>query len=352
MMDCIAPSRGFMTTDPEPPLACPLLEGSVDEREVVATFAKRDAHDGTALMGDHMFVRTTPKLHQRRGGTSMPVMLVLACVPTVYAGGPDVNFDFARSIEYRDVTPPARAERYPHERLLEVRLPISVRFTGLAGGEVEHLDVEIDGSTAGLRVAGFSPTTELAAEATKVETTTRTLTSRSLDGTIGGAVPLPVGALVAHVAPSVSAGAVKTNESTEKVHRLPPMQPLVVSGTFGEGRGVFFKFKRSTQTSFEGVHDLMVTFVAPSEFGGGSVRIACTARGHRPVLWLDQPTVFGRVVDTIDVYPEGDTSAAAARRAEKIPNTTDGSFCGWASFVEEAGAGIKRTATSLATFEF
>lgn len=270
------------------------------------------------------------------------------------ASDPNVHFDFARLIEYRDVTPCERAERYPHQRLIEFTLPLSVRFTGLAVGEVEHLDVEIDGAPAGLCVERFSPTTELASEATAIETTNTSRTTRSIDGTLGGAVPVPVGSVVAHVAPSISAGALTTDETSEKINRLPPKQPVVVSGTFAHGRGVFFKFKRSTQTSFEGVHELTVTFVAPAEWQGGEVRIACTARGHRPMLWMDQPAVFGRVVDVIQLFPEGDVAArqAASNRVELARATGKREPCRWTLFVEETKAEIKKTAEKVTDVDF
>ena len=110
----------------------------------------------------------------------------------------------------------------------------------------------------------------------------------------------------------------KANEATEKVKRIPPKRPIVVSGTFAEGRGVFFKFKQSPQTWFEGVHELMVTFAVPTSWQGGGVRVSATARGHKPRLWMDQPTVFGKVTTVVELYPEGDYTLrkAATRRLE------------------------------------
>ena len=39
-----------------------------------------------------------------------------------------VEFDFARSAECQDVTPPVRTEQYPNQRLIELRLPVSVQL--------------------------------------------------------------------------------------------------------------------------------------------------------------------------------------------------------------------------------
>jgi hypothetical protein len=229
-----------------------------------------------------------------------------------------VSFDFARLVEYRDVTPDVRLERAPHERLIEMKLPVSVRFQGLAVGEIEHLDFEIDGAAAGIRVESFSPTTELAADAVAVETITKTVKQRSLGATLSGKLPVPVGPVACDVGPSISAGMSKANEATEKVQRIPPKRPIVVSGTFAQGRGAFFKFKQSSQTSFEGVHELVVTFAVPADWQAGGVRVSATARGHKPRLWIDQPTVFGKVTTIVELYPEGDYALrkAAARRLE------------------------------------
>ncbi len=243
----------------------------------------------------------------------------------------DVSFDFARLVAYRDVTPVERLEHAPQERLIEMKLPISVRFQGLVTGEIEHLDFEIDGTAAGIRVESFSPATELAADAVSVETLTKTVKSRSLGATLSGKLPVPVGPLSCDVGPSVTAGMSKTNENAEKIKRLPPKRPVVVSGTFAEGRGVFFKFKQSSQTSFEGVHELVVTFAVPAAWKSGSIRVSAIARGHKPRLWMDQPTVFGQVATVAELYPEGDYALrkAAARRLEAAEAAAAEEHSGW-----------------------
>jgi hypothetical protein len=272
----------------------------------------------------------SPRRHSPQHWAGLFVALASAGSSTALTDGLEVNFDFARVAEYVESTPPERLEHYPAERLVTVKLPISVRFQGLAEGEVEHLDIEIDGAPAGLRVVGFSPATLLASEAVAVETITKTSKERSLGATLGAAIPVPVGPITAEVGPSMSGGMTTGNEATEKIKRIPPKRPIVVSGTFAEGQAVFFKFKQSTQTSFEGVHELEVTFVVPAEWRGGGVRITCTARGHKPVLWTTQPTVFGQVTETIQLYPAGNLRLreAAMRRGEEARAEKSGSSWG------------------------
>jgi hypothetical protein len=199
-----------------------------------------------------------------------------------------------------------------------VTLPVSVRFQGLAIGEVEHLDFEIDGAPAGIRVDSFSPTTELAADAISVETINKTIKEKSLGATLSGKLPVPIGPVSCDVGPSLSAGMSKANEATEKVQRIPPKLPVVVSGTFAQGQGVFFKFKRSSQTSFEGVHELTVRFAVPASWQAGAVRVSAAARGHKPRLWMDHPIVFSEMTTTVELYPEGDYTLrkAALRRLD------------------------------------
>ncbi|MGD9636046.1 MAG: hypothetical protein AB7U97_22385, partial [Pirellulales bacterium] len=181
----------------------------------------------------------------------------------------DISFDFSRLVEYREVEP-EKEDSAPRERVIEMTLPVSVRFQGLAVGEVELLDFEVDGTPSGLRVVGFSPTTELAADAVSVETINKTVKEKSIGATLSGKLPVPVGPISCDVGPSISAGMKKGNEATEKVQRIPPKKPVVVSGTFAQGQGVFFKFKQSSQTSFEGVHELVVRFAVPSNWQVGA----------------------------------------------------------------------------------
>jgi hypothetical protein len=194
-------------------------------------------------------------------------------VPTMAAARPYVEFDFARAAECRDVTPSERTEMYPRERLIVLTLPVSVRFRGVEAGEVEELDIEINGTAAGLSVFDFAPDTMLASDVEcAIETTTTVKKDRSLDGSLGGTIPVPVADAVAHLTPSINAGISRGETATEKMKRLPPKYAVVVSGTSSAGRGVFFKLKRSTQTSLEGVHELAVTFVELYMAGSTAIR--------------------------------------------------------------------------------
>jgi hypothetical protein len=170
----------------------------------------------------------------------------------------------------------------------------------------------------------------------EIETTTTKKRARSLDATLGGALPVPYAELVAHVAPSINAGISGSEVATERMNRLPPMQAVVVSGTSSEGRGVFFKLKRSSQTSLEGVHGLSVTFMVPASWKGGEVQVACSAYGRRKLLWIKQPATLGessgtvrlRLAGAAPVYhvakPVAGEPSAAARAASTTTKAARG----------------------------
>jgi hypothetical protein len=245
--------------------------------------------------------------HHRIGARSASKGLAYAfvCATGFFAAslafaGSCVEFDFARAAACRDITPPEQLARYPNQRLIETALPVSVRFHGVAMDDVEELDIEIDGAAAGFRVHDFAPATRMTTDiANEIETTTTTKKSRSIDGTLGGTLPIPYAQAAAHVTPSITADLSGCETETEKINRLPPKHALVVSGTTSEARGVFFKLKRSSQTSLEGVHQLAIIFIAPRTWPGSELRVACTARGQKKMLWMKQAAVLADVDSTV-----------------------------------------------------
>lgn len=219
---------------------------------------------------------------------------VTLTAPLIALADPHVEFDVVRFVECRDITPRERMQQYPAQRLIEVTLPISVRFHDVAIDDVDELDIEVNGVSAGLRVHDFAPTTQLATDIShEIETTTTTKKSRSLDGTLGGSLPIPGADVAAHVSPSITAALSGCETATEKINRLPPKHVVVVSGTYAEGRGVFFKLKRTSQTSLEGVHEMAVTFVAPRTWPAIALQVECSALGQKKMLWMKQPATLG-----------------------------------------------------------
>src|SRR5258706_11382150 len=135
----------------------------------------------------------------RCASSFMPLLL-----PVNALAGASVEFDVAPTAECRDVTPSERIALYPSLRLIEVTLPVSVRFRGVSMDEVDELAIEVNGASAGMRVHDFSPTTQLFTDIShEIETTTTTKKARSLDGSLGGTIPIPGADAVAHLTPTI-----------------------------------------------------------------------------------------------------------------------------------------------------
>lgn len=254
--------------------------------------------------------------------TAIPTFLT----PIAARAGADVEFDFARVVECRDITSSERLAQYPMQRLIEVALPVSVRFNDVSRDDVDEISIEVSGAAAGLRVQDFAPTTQLASEIThEIETTTTSKKARSFDGTLGGSLPVPGADVAAKITPSISAGLASSDTATEKINRLPPKHVVVVSGTYAEGRGVFFKLKRTSQTSLEGVHELAVTFVAPRTWRAIALEVECNAVGTRKTLWMKQQATLGHTQRYVQLVPAavGPINHVVCKPAETAPATTE-----------------------------
>jgi hypothetical protein len=258
--------------------------------------------DNMQLPHPNFAIRTKRTIGVRRASYGIRALTLVCAVgfisivkPGTTFAAPYVEFDIAPTAECRDITPPERIAQIPNQRLIEVTLPVSVRFQGVSMDDVEELAIEVNGASAGMRISDFAPATQLASEIThEIETTTTTKKTRSFDGSLGGTLPVPGADAVAHITPSISAGLSDCDTASEKVNRLPPKHAVVVSGTSLAGRGVFFKLKRYSQTSLEGVHELKVTFVAPRAWRWAEIEVNCAARGERKMLWMKQPATIGQ----------------------------------------------------------
>ena len=130
-----------------------------------------------------LFVTLAQRWLGARGGHKGVRSLVVQCatslmplmLPVNALAGSNVEFDIAPTVECRDVTPAERISQYPSQRMIEVTLPVSVRFRGVAMDEVDELAIEVNGASAGMRVHDFSPATQLFTDIShEIETTTTT----------------------------------------------------------------------------------------------------------------------------------------------------------------------------------
>lgn len=240
-------------------------------------------------------------------------LLIVTGGAAAHADSPSIAFDFGRTAECRDVTPTELAEVNRDEKIVELRLRVSLHLLSGNPADVEEVRVEIGDCNGRMRVHSFEPMTRLESQHTKeIKRSTTSEQTKSLGASLGGEAPVPLGGVVAHVTPTVSGGLSNREVVTETEYRVPPQQVVVASGTIGEEHGVFFKLRSSPLSSLEGVHELVVRFVVPENWRGDSVRVCCQATGQEKFLWMKQQSTWAHTCGTVALYLAGDPQARQA----------------------------------------
>lgn len=221
---------------------------------------------------------------------------------------PEVAFDVPASLVCRDVTTDAFRTDYPSERLVEVEAPVSLLLYHGEVSKVQDVVITIDGAEAGLRVHDYWPRTELASEhAEPIEVKRTESTDKSIGASLGGKLAGDVA-----LTPTISGGATRIESSTQRENRLPPKRAVVVSGATGGRSGVYFKLRRSSQSTLEGERTFKVTFAAPSDWDGGAIRVHCLARGEKKWLFVEQRRVWNEIERPVELRLVSHTVAKPA----------------------------------------
>lgn len=236
------------------------------------------------------------------------------------AAEPSIAFDFANTAECRDVTPTDSAKLFPHEKIIELRLRVSVHLLAGNADDVQEVRIEIGDCDERMRVHSFEPSTRLESLHTQsIRRSTTTEKTKTFGASLGGEAPIPAGDLVAHVTPTISGGLSNRQLVTETEHRVAPQHLVVASGTIGQEHGVFYKLRSSPLSSLEGVHELVVRFIVPDNWRDDAVRVCCHATGEEQFLWMKHDATWAHTCGHVALYLAGDLKAreAAERFAER-----------------------------------
>lgn len=263
----------------------------------------------------HLFAPVTHRMF----ASTLVVLAASAWRPAAVEAAEEtaLAFDFGRTLECRDVTPPEFLEQYPDERIVQCTIRLSVYLTAGVASDIDAIRVEIADADERLRVYSFSPNTRLESEyAADIETTKTVESSYSLEASLGGEIPAPIGGVVAHLSPTIGGGKGGKELVTEKIVRVAPKQAVIASGTMNSEHGVFFILRSSPATSLEGVHELAIQYRVPATWRGDAVRISCQATGKQKMLWMTQQRVWGQKSTPVALYLAGDS--VARRAAERF----------------------------------
>ena len=221
----------------------------------------------------------------------------MAEIPGILPDEAEVGFDIPNTLACRNVTTPEFSAEHPGESLIEVRVPLSLL---LYHGEPERLKdvvIEVDGAPAELRVFDYAPKTQLRSEHTEPIAEKESVTKdKSLGASVGAKLPGDI-----TLTPSLSGGFSKTESNSRTVHKLAPKRAVVVSGTTNSRRAVYYKLRQSSQSTLEGEHEFVVTFVAPHDWPGGSMEVRCVARGKQKWLFVEKRKIWNETSAPVEL---------------------------------------------------
>ena len=123
------------------------------------------------------------------------------------------------------------------------------------------------------------------------------------------AAPIP---LPASAHPVASLGRNEHDSVTEEMRKMPAKKPLIISGTFSQRQGVFFKFKQSNQVSLEGIKSITCSFIVPRDWRGDYLLVSCRADGQGSRYFIKGIYPCGESRFVVGLYLEGDLEAKQA----------------------------------------
>ena len=241
---------------------------------------------------------------------SLAALLLPLLAGAAVAEDPDMQFDCDPTVVCRDITPVDFSLSNPDEKIIEATIRISTRMTAGATEDLTELVYEIQSPLG--RIDDFSPRTKLSSEYVEPIQIVKTVGKNntiggSVNGTMAAPIPLPASA---H--PVASLGRNEHDSVTEEMRKMPAKKPLIISGTFSQRQGVFFKFKQSNQVSLEGIKSITCSFIVPRDWRGDYLLLSCRADGQRSRYFIKGIYPCGESRFVVGLYLEGDLEAKQA----------------------------------------
>ncbi|GAA4425723.1 hypothetical protein [Bremerella cremea] len=237
--------------------------------------------------------------------TLMAFSLITTTSTPSWAASP-VQFDVGYLTAARDVTSPEFKHARPGYRLLQMDVLISTMVDSRISEDLVETTFFIEPHNPRIQIEDFSPQTTLQSPyAGNISTENRT--ELELNGKVSAK-----DAITPTLGGDASVGVTRKHSSVEKVDVLPELKLVAASGTIHRGRGVFFRFNRSKQTSLEGTTALGIVVAVPENWSADTMTVRCRAKIRQPVVpggptkEVDLPEIRY----TVATYQSGDRYAS------------------------------------------
>ena len=238
----------------------------------------------------------------------MAVGMLVASSPALLWAESPVQFDVGYLTPAHDVTTPEFQEARPGYRLMQLDVMISTMVDSRISDDLTETTFYIEPHNPNILVADFSPQTTLQSpyagnisreKRVEYDINAKLSANHRVDKNLGSDGSLGIG---------------RKQSSVEKVDVLPELKLVSASGTIHRGRGVFFRFNRSAQTSLEGTTVLGVILAVPESWSADTMTVRCQAKIRQPLVpgGPSKETDIPESRYTVAIYQAGDRYAAEA----------------------------------------
>ncbi len=240
------------------------------------------------------------------------LLATAACFPDFAAAENRAAFDVPQIVACRDVTDEDFAARFPEERLVEFQLPLSLYVPSESQLRIEHLELQVTFAHPAVRVYDFLPRTTLG---TDIEGTIEVQECREQNRNLGPNATSGLEPFAKAATGSMGGGSKETH--TRRYEQLPPLEPVVTSGTLQRESLVYFKFRATPQETLEGSRDLLLILRVPRDWQTDVALLDCRAQVTQPTEGWSKSSASRTLGGRFTIALHTQLDAAARVRAER-----------------------------------
>ncbi|MBI1247138.1 hypothetical protein GC197_04760 [bacterium] len=230
----------------------------------------------------------------------------IAFSPALLHADSPVQFDVGFLVAAHDVTTHECRQSRPGYRLVQMDIMISTLVDSDLDDDLLETNFFIEPHNPRIQIEDFSPQTTLQSPyAGNISKEKRIESNIGTDVTAKETIP-------PGITGTASLGLGTKHATVEKVDVLPEMKLVTASGTIHRGRGVYFRFHRTAQTSLEGTTVLGVVLLVPENWSADTMTVRCQSKIRKTIV----PGVSAQEVDlpearfTLAMYQSDDLHAS------------------------------------------
>lgn len=232
---------------------------------------------------------------------------ILATSPALTWAASPVQFDVGYLTPANDVTTPEFQNARPGYRLLQMDVMISTMVDSRISEDLIETTFFIEPHNPRIQIEDFSPQTTLQSpyagniskeNRTELDINGKLSANERFDKSLGA---------------DATVGFNRKHATVEKMDILPELKLVAASGTIHRGRGVYFRFNRTKQTSLEGTTVLGIVLAVPESWSADTMTVRCQAKIRQPVVpgGPSKETDLPETRYTVAIYQTGDRYAAS-----------------------------------------